>query len=298
MPTETKLFQKKVFDIIAASPTKITPAALVKKISETHGLRRNQVKSLIKELVADGELTYAYEHGDTFLMPSFNRPVRISNSLVIKPSGYHYHPKSTDVVIELNPGASFGDGRHPTTRLAARGIDFVLAHRHAEPPRHQRTVLDIGTGTGILVLAAVKLGMHEGLGIDIDPCARAEARQNVFQNALEDRIRISDQYLEAIDQDFFLVTANLRFPTLNKICSYLRKITLTNGFVVASGIRSHELAGLKSRYTQKRFDCLWEAHELDWAGVVFHKKEYRQSYEFSGKRTAAQVVAAKKNVRL
>ena len=161
MCTETKSFQKKVFDIIATSPTKVTPAALVKTLYETHGLKRDQVKSLIKKLVVEGELTYAYEHGDTFLMPSFNRPGRISNSVVIKPTGYHYDPKSTDVVIELNPGASFGDGRHPTTRLAIRGIDFVLAHCHAELVRHQRTVLDIGTGTGIRVLAAVKLGMHE-----------------------------------------------------------------------------------------------------------------------------------------
>ena len=279
MPTETKSFQKTVFEIIAASPTKITPAALGKILSETYGLKRKQTKSVIKDLVAGGDLTYTYEHGDTFLERSFKKPVRISKSVVIKPPGCYYQPKSDDVVIQINSGASFGDGRHPTTRLAIRGIEYVLKQCDLGLPGQQRTVLDIGTGTGILVLTAVGLGIHNGIGIDIDPCARSEAKENILQNALEDRIQISDQYLETIDQAFFLVTANLRFPTLKNICSCLRKITLANGFIVFSGIRSHETANLIKSYTQKKFECLWEERELDWAGVVLHKKEKKGNHQ-------------------
>jgi ribosomal protein L11 methyltransferase len=273
MPTETKSFQKTVLEIIAASPTKITPAALGKILSETYDLKRKQIKSVVKDLVAGGDLTYAYEHGDTFLERSFKKPVRISKSVVIKPPGCHYQsrPGEKDVVIQINSGASFGDGRHPTTRLAVRVIEFVLKQCDVDHPDHQRTVLDIGTGTGILVLTAVGLGIHNGIGIDIDPCARSEAKENILINGLEDRIEILDQYLETLDQSFSLVTANLRFPTLKKNCSWLRKITVSKGFIVLSGIRSHELADLINTYSRKGFERLWQDNELDWGGVVFRK---------------------------
>ena len=77
MPTESTSFQKTVLEIIAASPAKITPAALGKILSETYDLKRKQIKSEIKDLVAGGYLTYTYEHGDTFLEPSFENSFRV-----------------------------------------------------------------------------------------------------------------------------------------------------------------------------------------------------------------------------
>jgi ribosomal protein L11 methylase PrmA len=115
------------------------------------------------------------------------------------------------------------------------------------------------------------MGIAQGLGIDIDPSARAEARENVSLNQLEDRIEISNQSLETIDGAFNLVTANLRYPTLNKICSILKTIAYPEGFVVCSGIRSHESTGLIKAYEGKDFKCLWSDQAHDWAGVVFRK---------------------------
>jgi ribosomal protein L11 methylase PrmA len=77
--------------------------------------------------------------------------------------------------------------------------------------------------------------------------------------------------LETLDQSFSLVTANLRFPTLKKNCSLLRKITVSKGFIVISGIRRHELADLINTYSRKGFERLWQDNELDWGGVVFRK---------------------------
>ena len=134
-------------------------------------------------------------------------------------------------------------------------------------------MLDIGTGSGILVLAAVKLGMHNGVGIDIDPCARTEARENILINDLTHRIRISDQYLETIDDTFLLVTANLRLPTLKNISPILRKIVSPNGFIVFSGVRSHESNDLIDKYATKGFEKLWLQNENDWAGIVLRHSE-------------------------
>jgi ribosomal protein L11 methyltransferase len=257
--------------VVGDSTTRVTPPALEKILTEEHGCTKKQVKAVIRDLVSDGELVYTYEFGNSFLEPSFNKPVRVSTHVVLKPPGHHYQPDSQDVVIQIKPGAAFGDGRHPTSRLAIRGIEYVSKKIKSDWPGVQSRVLDIGTGSGILVLTAVRMGIHQGLGIDIDPSARSEARENVLLNRLGDRIEISDQYLETIDGHFDLVTANLRYPTLKKICPCLRKNTNPNGFIVFSGIRSHELVDLIKAYARKNFKVLWKEIELDWAGMVLYR---------------------------
>ena len=258
--------------LVADSTVRVTPPVLEKTLIETHGLTKKQVKGVIRDLVSAGELVYTYEFGSTFLEPSFNKPVRVSTHVILKPPGYSYQPAPEDVVIQIKPGAAFGDGRHPTSRLVVRGIEYVLKKLTADIPDGLCTVLDIGTGSGILVLTSVGLGLHKGLGIDIDPAARSEAKENVLINRLEDRIIISDQYLETIDGSFDLVTANLRYPTLKTICPCLRKITNPDGFIVFSGIRSHELADLIKAYARKKFEVTWQEKELDWMGVVLKRQ--------------------------
>jgi len=262
---------KQLLQLVAGSTVRVTPPALEKTLIETHGLTRKQVKAVIRDLVSDGEIVYTYEFGSTFLELSFNKPVRVSTHVVLKPPGHHYQPDSADVVIQIKSGAAFGDGRHPTSRLAIRGIEHALKDFKPGKAENQTSVLDIGTGSGVLVITAVRMGIHKGLGIDIDPSARSEAKENVLINRLGDRIEISDQYLEAIDGCFDLVTANLRYPTLKIICSCLRKITSPNGFLVLSGIRSHELPGLIKAYAGKNFEVLWKDLELDWAGMVLYR---------------------------
>ncbi len=260
--------QKHALRVVADSTVRVTPPALEKTLIETHGLTRKQVKAVTRDLVSDGELIYTYEFGSSFLEPSFNKPVRVSTHVVLKPPGHHFQPQSEDVVIQIKPGAAFGDGRHPTSRLAIRGIEHALKDFKPGRPENQTSVLDIGTGSGVLVIAAVRMGIHKGLGIDIDPSARSEAKENVLINRLGDQIEISDQSLETIDGRFDLVTANLRYPTLKKICPFLRKITHPNGFIVFSGIRRHELPGLIKAYARENFKVLWKDVELDWAGMV------------------------------
>jgi len=259
--------------IVAEATARVTPPALEKTLIESHGLNRKQVKAVIRDLVSDGELVYTYEFGSTFLELSFNKPVRVSIHVVLKPPGHHFEPESEDIVIEIKPGAAFGDGRHPTSQLAVRGIEYVLKQFNLDVTADHSRVLDIGTGSGILVLTAVRMGIHRGVGIDIDPPARSEARENVSLNRLKDRIEISDQYLESIEGPFNLVTANLRYPTLKKIGPYLRKITHPKGFLVLSGIRSHESADLIKAYDRNDFETLWQDETHDWAGVVFKRME-------------------------
>ena len=261
-----------VIATIASSTTKITPLALEKLIFERYGFNKKQIKTVIKDLIFSGELTYTYEFGSTFLERSFAKPVRISRHVVLTPPGHPFRSKSKDILVQLKPGAAFGIGRHPSTRLAIKAIEFVLRGGQALDKRKDSTVLDIGTGSGVLILTAVRGGMDGGMGIDIDSCARVEAAANVKINGLEDRIMISGQSLENLDQEFTMVLANLRYPSLKKLVSRLTEVTDNRGTLILSGIKIGEVDDLLEVYTKTYFKCLWTGNELGWAGVVLQKK--------------------------
>jgi ribosomal protein L11 methyltransferase len=260
---------------ITLSPAKVTPSALTKILSEKYRLARKQIKSIIRNLVSAGELAYTYQYGSTYLELSFNRPRRVSQFVVLHPPGYSYRLGPAEVAVQIQPGASFGDGRHPTTRLALRGIEMVLRQRCTGGNFSRAGVLDVGCGSGVLVIAAVRLGAVAGLGIDIDACALAEARRNVQLNALENRIEISGQPPETIHRRFRMVTANLRYPSLKQLRLQLSSLTSSGGVLVISGIRNIELKDLLQFYAEKQWVCRWRQTEAGWAAAVLQQTECR-----------------------
>ena len=257
--------------MIASSTAKMTPPVVEKRLIDRYGLNKKQIKSVIRDLVFSGELTYTYEFGCTFLELSFTKPVRISRHVVLKPPGQRYTAKKYDVVVQITPGVSFGVGNHPTTRLAIKAIDFVLLGDQRIEKKQESNVLDIGSGSGVLILTAVLGGMAGGMAIDIDSCARVEAAENVKINGLEDRIMISGQSLDRIDRQFTMVLANLRYPSLKRLYARLTEVTANRGMLVLSGIKKDEVDDLLKVYTKSRFKHLWSAHELGWSCIVLQK---------------------------
>jgi ribosomal protein L11 methyltransferase len=162
-------------------------------------------------------------------------------------------------------------GRHPTTRLALRGIEFALSREGAARRAAGSSVLDIGTGSGVLAIAAVRLGIETGVGLDIDPCAVVEAAQNVSLNGLTGRIEIAKRGLECIDAVFSLVVANLRRPTLERLAATLSALTMPGGALVLSGVQHEEQAAVVAAYGRQRFECVWAVAEDRWVGLVFDK---------------------------
>jgi len=260
-----------ILETVAASAARLTPQHLEKTISAIYGLDKTRAKTVLKDLVARGELEYTYEFGSTYLVVSFNKPVRISAHVVVKPPGHRFQPLPDDVVIRIQPGAAFGGGRHPTTRLSVRAIEYVLKTVRPNWLSADCSVLDIGTGSGILAIAAVCLGVKKGLGIDVDPCAIAEASINLDLNHLQDRLVVSDRNIEVIDSSYSLVIANLRYPSLVRYSTRIAKLTAPNGRVVLSGFRTHEMQDLWRLYTGRHFEQVWSADELDWAAIALKK---------------------------
>ena len=248
-----------------------TPADILKALSHPPVLPRTAVQEAIRELVASGALVYTAEYGRTFLESSFDRPVRVSERIVLTPPGRDVPPGPGEIVVRLRPGAAFGVGRHPTTRLSLRGIEFALSGDGAARSRAGSRVLDIGTGSGVLTIAAVKLGIENGVGLDIDPCAVAEASHNVMLNGLAGRIAISDRGLEGLEGLFSLVVANLRLPTLARLAAAIAALTMPGGALVVSGVQQEEQAAVCAAYGRQRFECAWSVAEDRWVGLVLYK---------------------------
>jgi ribosomal protein L11 methyltransferase len=256
---------------VVDSANRTTPLALEKQLVEKFGISKKQIKFVIRELLAEGELAYTYEYGCTFLDRSFNKPVRVSKHIVLKPPGHHYKAEPDDVAVQIKPGVSFGAGNHPTTRLVINGIEYVLLGEQQSDKINNLNVLDIGTGSGILLITAILCGIKRGLGVDIDACARVEAAENLRINGLDDRAIISGQSLADIHGRFAVILANLRFPSLKTMACRINARADIGCFLIFSGIREDELNDLLNVYRQLRFENIWTGNELGWSGVVLRR---------------------------
>jgi len=268
---DLNLIKQKVAEIVFESAKHLTQLDIVKKLVNRYFYPKKQIKQAINALVAEQTLVYTYKHGHSFLEKSFNKPVRISKRVVIKPPGIAYRRKAGDLVIELLHGVSFGNGEHPTTRLAIRGVEYALSSGRLFNARQNTSALDIGTGSGILAIAAVLFGINRAVGIDIDPVARSEAKKSILINNLSKRINIQNRSLDNINQQFSLITANLRYPTLKKLYSRLDHITEPKAVVVISGLKTSEMSDVEKLYTQKHFKLEISEVEKGWGAMVFEK---------------------------
>ena len=179
----------------------------------------------------------------------FREPFRPISSLLVEP----YSPRLSRHIkpdrIYLDPGNAFGTGKHPTTRLCLQILDGLI-----QGGLQIKRALDFGCGTGILAMAAVRLGVHQALGVEMDVDSVRTAKRNVRLNRLEKRVRIREGSWEAIEGPFDLVLANLVASALlrtgDRIADYLED----RGWAVVSGFGKNQM-GEVLRCTGKRRAC-------------------------------------------
>ena len=233
---------------------------------------RSSVRRAVRGLVSLGKLAYTYQFGVSFLEKAYHGPVRLADRVVLIPPGVSYNAEEGELVVTLAGGAAFGDGRHPTTRLALSALEAIRRHRQGSLFSNAHRCLDIGTGSGILAIAALRLGVGRAMAVDIDPCARSETRQNAALNQLDHRIDVSGADVNDLKQAFDLVLANLRLPTLVALKPSLTRLIRPGGICIMSGIKQSELDRLLGHYSGEPYDCLWQRSERQRAGVVMQRK--------------------------
>lgn len=163
-------------------------------------------------------------------------PIPISPRLWIVPT-WHESPDPTAINLVLDPGLAFGTGSHPTTRLCLQWLDRNL--------RGGETVLDYGCGSGILAIAALKLGAGQVTGVDIDPQAIQASRFNAQQNQVEAEFYLPDQ-APTVSVD--VVVANILTNPLKMLAPMLANAALPGGRIVLSGILSHQAEDVLAVY--------------------------------------------------
>lgn len=158
--------------------------------------------------------------------------LRVGRRMVVRPTWRHHRRQPGDVVLSLDPGMAFGTGLHPTTRLCLAALETLADEGLVGPAR----VLDVGCGSGILAIAAGKLGARDLLGVDTDPIAVESTLANARLNGLTRRIRVRQGSVPTGEPPFDLVLANLIASLLVQLAPELRGELAPGGRILASGI--------------------------------------------------------------
>ncbi|MGA0023389.1 MAG: 50S ribosomal protein L11 methyltransferase [Burkholderiales bacterium] len=188
------------------------------------------------------------------------RPLQITSRLWVVPS-WHNPPDPAAINIVLDPGVAFGTGAHPTTRLCLRWLDAVVTHG--------ADVLDYGCGSGILAIAAMRLGAASARGVDIDPQALLAARNNAAQN------RVDATFIAAEDQAVAparIVVANILANPLTVLAPLLARLTLPGGFIALSGILAEQADAVIDAYAAD-FAMRLEGKDEGWVLLTGVRKD-------------------------
>jgi ribosomal protein L11 methyltransferase len=193
----------------------------------------------------------------------FFRPERVGKTVVVRPSWQDYDPEPGDRVLEIDPGMAFGTGTHPTTALC---IGMLEDHLRAGD-----TVLDVGTGSGILAIASVLLGADKVWGVDHDPVAVDIACQNRDRNGIEpDRLFFfTGDLVSEIRERFDLVVANILTDVILRLAPDLHRVVKPAGTVLCSGIIETRADAVRDTFSEMGFAELESRPREDWAAMAF-----------------------------
>lgn len=187
-------------------------------------------------------------------------PIKISDRLWITPT-WHETPDNTAINLRLDPGLAFGTGSHPTTHLCLQWLDSNLSGNE--------TVLDYGCGSGILTIAALKLGALAATGVDIDPQAIQASQDNASQNKVQAAFYLPDELPE--NSLFDVVVANILANPLRMLGHMLAARTKTGGRIVLSGILAEQVEEMTAIYAQW-FDMQPAVVDNGWACLSGSKR--------------------------
>ncbi|HOP47154.1 MAG TPA: 50S ribosomal protein L11 methyltransferase [Desulfobacteraceae bacterium] len=182
----------------------------------------------------------------------------ISANLIIVPAWEPRPPETNGIVLKIDPGPAFGTGQHPTTQMCLRMIEKL-----SKP--EQWTMLDVGTGSGILSIYAAKLKASRILAIDIDPEAVRWAKRNVILNDLAGKIELSTQRLDKIAGSFSFVVANLFFEEIIGLFPLFQGLLNPGGWLVLSGILRDQEKDLRDMLDKYNFYDYEVLYQEEWA---------------------------------
>ena len=184
--------------------------------------------------------------------------------IIIRPPHIAYDPKRGETVVDLAPGLAFGTGRHQSTRLC-----LALLAEHVRPDTE---LLDVGCGSGILAVAALKLGASHADAVDIDPLAVQAAQETAARNSVADRITVRQGSVPS-DAAYPLVVANLTADLLQYLAPDLAATLSPDGVLIASGLIHTRIGEVSSVFAGVGLTVIDQRREGEWAALTFQREQ-------------------------
>ena len=217
-------------------------------------------------------------------------PQKISEKIVICPSWEDYNTVDDEIIINLDPGSAFGTGTHPTTRLCVQALERILSHsklnRHAElvsASNSNKTlkqvqgddfkikIADIGTGSGILAVAGIKLGADFAVGVDNDASVISVAKENAEKNNVADKCKFYTGVATDVKGEYEIVVANILAHVLIEAMHELTPLIKKDGKLILSGIILEKSQDVQNSCIQNGLKIVEVLQEDSWVAIIAEK---------------------------
>lgn len=245
-------------------------------LDEIRNILLNERKELVSSGIKEeslGEWTLtATEISDEEWAHSWKKywhPQKISEKVVICPSWEEYKPKDKEIIINLDPGSAFGTGTHPTTRLCVQALEQIMPESKAAFSSVK--IADIGTGSGILAVAGIKLGADFAVGVDNDASVISVAEENAEKNNVSDKCRFYTGVASDVEGEYEIVVANILAHVLIEAMPELAPLVKQRGKVVLSGIISEKSQAVQDSCLQNGLKIISVLEEENWVAIIAEK---------------------------
>ncbi|MDP1420790.1 50S ribosomal protein L11 methyltransferase [Peribacillus simplex] len=197
----------------------------------------------------------------------YYNPVKISERFTIVPTWEDYTPVSSDeLIIELDPGMAFGTGTHPTTVMCIQALERTVSPGDL--------VVDVGTGSGVLSIAAALLDAKRIQSLDLDEVAVQSAIQNVELNNVQDKVSVSQgNLLDGVNEQADIVVANILAEVIMRFTDDVAKVVKPGGYFIASGIIQTKKQDVKDAIIASGFTIEETILMEDWVAIIAKRND-------------------------
>lgn len=194
----------------------------------------------------------------------YYKPSKVGEKIVVKPIWEEYEAKDGELVVDLDPGMAFGTGTHETTRMCIQALERYV--------KEESTVFDVGCGSGILAIAAAKLGAKLAIGVDLDPVAVESSIENVGYNNLNNIEILHGNLVEVIDSKAEIVVANILAEIICILTDDIKRVLKDNGIFITSGIIHDRVDMVCDKLEASGFEVVEKNRDGEWNCIVARLK--------------------------
>ncbi|WP_338470302.1 50S ribosomal protein L11 methyltransferase [Niallia sp. XMNu-256] len=196
----------------------------------------------------------------------YYHPVKISERFTVVPTWEEYTPKGRDeLIIELDPGMAFGTGTHPTTVMSIQALERIV--------KKDDMVIDVGTGSGVLSIAAAMLGAKKVTALDLDEVAVQSAKSNIKLNKVHSVVNIfQNNLLEGIEESVDVIVANILAEVIVRFTDDAAKCLKQDGYFITAGIIQQKKDEVKESLEAAGFDIVDTLQIEDWVSFIARKQ--------------------------